>query len=121
MNRMGWARTYLSKAGLLRSTRRGYFQITERALDILRSGVAEINTKYLEQFPEFQEFRSGRGEVRRQDRVVTVTVPETAEIDQPRDEKAIRESFHIQALLAHVGEQMGFANLAPKAASIWCA
>jgi restriction system protein len=66
MNRIGWARTYLNKAGLLRSPRRGYFQITERALDILRRGIAEINTKYLEQFAEFQEFRSGRGEVRRE-------------------------------------------------------
>jgi len=114
MNRIGWARTYLSKAGLLRSPRRGYFQITERALDILKQGVAEINTKYLEQFPEFQEFRSGRGEVRRQDRVVTVTVPEGTEIDRPADEKAIRESFHIQALLARIGEQMGFSIWLPK-------
>jgi len=114
MNRIGWARTYLSKAGLLRSPRRGYFQITERALDILRRGVVEINTKYLEQFPEFQEFRSGRGEVRRQDRVVTVTVPEGTAIDQPADERTIRESFHIQALLARIGEQMGFSIWLPK-------
>jgi hypothetical protein len=114
MNRLGWARTYLSKAGFLRSPRRGYFQITERALDTLRNGAAEINTKYLEQFPEFQEFRSGRGEVRRQDRLVTVTVPEGSEIDRPADEKAIRESFHIQALLARIGEQMGFSIWLPK-------
>jgi hypothetical protein len=114
MNRIGWARTYLSKAGLLRSPRRGYFQITDRALNILRGGVAEINTKYLEQFPEFLEFRSGRGEVRRQDRLVTVTVPEGSEIDRPADEKAIRESFHIQALLARIGEQMGFSIWLPK-------
>lgn len=29
-NRVEWARTYLKKAGLLESTRRGFFQITSR-------------------------------------------------------------------------------------------
>jgi hypothetical protein len=114
INRVGWARTYLSKAGLLHSLRRGYFQITQRGLDILRGGVTEINTKYLEQFPEFQEFRSGRGEVRRQDRVVTVTVPEGSEVERPPDDKVVRESFHIQGLLARIGEQMGFNIWLPK-------
>lgn len=114
INRIGWARTYLSKAGLLHSPRRGYFQVTQRGLDILRSGVTEINTKYLEQFPEFQEFRSGRGEVRRQDRVVTVTVPEGSEVERSSDDKIVRESFHIQALLARIGEQMGFNIWLPK-------
>lgn len=114
MNRLGWARTYLSKAGLLHSPRRGYFQITQRGLDIFRSGVTEINTKYLEQFPEFQKFRSGRGEVRRQDRVITVTVPEGSEVERSSDDKIVRESFHIQALLARIGEQMGFNIWLPK-------
>ena len=31
-NRVHWAKTYLSKAGLLESTRRGYFKITPRGL-----------------------------------------------------------------------------------------
>lgn len=114
INRIGWARTYLSKAGLLHSPKRGYFQITNRGLDILKGGTIEINTKYLEQFPEFQEFRAGRGEVHRQDRVVTVTVPGGSEADRTTDEKAIRESFHIQGLLARIGEQMGFSIWLPK-------
>ena len=29
-NRVGWARTYMKKAGLLESPRRGYFRITRR-------------------------------------------------------------------------------------------
>lgn len=114
INRIGWARTYLNKAGLLHSPKRGYFQITNRGLDILKGGTTEINTKYLEQFPEFQEFRAGRGEVHRQDRIVTVTVPEGSEADRTTDEKAIRESFHIQGLLARIGEQMGFSIWLPK-------
>src|SRR4051794_23353543 len=32
-NRVGWARTYLKKAGLVESTRRSYFRITQRGLE----------------------------------------------------------------------------------------
>lgn len=114
INRVGWARTYLSKAGFLHSPRRGYFQITHRGLAALRDNTTEINTKYLQQFPEFQAFQSGRGEVRRQDRIITVTVPDEGEIDRRLDEKAIRESCHVQAMLARIGEQMGFSIWIPK-------
>ncbi|MGL5489563.1 MAG: winged helix-turn-helix domain-containing protein, partial [Shewanella sp.] len=34
-NRIGWARTYLSKAGLLEVTRRAHFVITERGRDAI--------------------------------------------------------------------------------------
>jgi restriction system protein len=59
INRIGWARTYMKKAGLLRNTRRGYFQITDRGLTVVREKPAEVNVKYLERFPEFLEFRTG--------------------------------------------------------------
>jgi restriction system protein len=58
-NRVGWARTYMKKAGLLESTGRGKFRINDRGLAVLRSDPAEINVKFLEQFPEFQEFHRG--------------------------------------------------------------
>ena len=57
-NRVGWARTYLKKAGLLKSTRRGYYQITERGLSVLADKPTAISAKFLNQFPEFQEFQS---------------------------------------------------------------
>jgi len=56
-NRAGWAKTYLSKAGLLRPTRRGYFETTERGRQILASRPERIDIKLLSQFPEFEEFR----------------------------------------------------------------
>jgi len=56
-NRVGWARTYLTKAGLLESTGRGQFKITPRGLDVLKSGITDIDKSYLYQFPEFVEFR----------------------------------------------------------------
>ena len=36
-NRIGWARTYLKKAGLLESPKRGIFRITERGTKTLAS------------------------------------------------------------------------------------
>src|SRR3990167_6538923 len=55
-NRVSWARIYLVKAGLLKSSRRGYFTITDKGLDILKQNPPEINVEYLKQFPEFTEF-----------------------------------------------------------------
>jgi restriction system protein len=57
-NRVGWARTYLKKAGLLASTRRGYFRITQRGLDVLDKQPPAIDTAYLKQFPEFVKFQT---------------------------------------------------------------
>ncbi|MCX7834234.1 MAG: restriction endonuclease [Ignavibacteria bacterium] len=57
-NRVGWARTFLKKAGLLESTRRSYIQITEKGIEELNKNPEKINVKYLEQFPEFIEFRN---------------------------------------------------------------
>lgn len=58
-NRVAWARTYMKKAGLLESTGRGKFRINDRGLAVLRENPPEINVKFLEQFPEFLEFRDG--------------------------------------------------------------
>jgi restriction system protein len=57
-NRVGWARTYMKMAGLLVSTRRAHFQITERGLSVLNNRPTRIDTDFLSQFPEFVEFRA---------------------------------------------------------------
>jgi restriction system protein len=59
-NRVGWARTYLNKAGLLKSERRGYFSITYKGLDLLKQNPIEINNNLLEKYPEFNNFISFR-------------------------------------------------------------
>ncbi|MGQ0446019.1 MAG: restriction endonuclease [Beijerinckiaceae bacterium] len=56
-NRVHWAKTYLTKAGLLEGTRRGYFKLTPRGTEVLESKPARIDVKFLSQFNEFQEFR----------------------------------------------------------------
>jgi restriction system protein len=57
-NRIGWARTYMKKAGLLENPKRGYFKITDRGLDALKQDKA-INVKFLMQYPEFVAFHKG--------------------------------------------------------------
>lgn len=59
-NRVGWARTYLKKAGLIEATRRAYNRITERGLEILKQNPKRIDVKYLDQFEEFKSFRALR-------------------------------------------------------------
>lgn len=56
-NRVGWANSYLKKALLLESPRRGALRITARGKQILGDNPARIDVKYLERFPEFIEFR----------------------------------------------------------------
>jgi restriction system protein len=56
-NRVGWARTYLKKAGLIEDPRRGYFQITERGQTVLKKKPTRIDMKFLGHFPEYVEFR----------------------------------------------------------------
>lgn len=56
-NRVGWARTYLKKAGLLDSAKRGYVSITERGRALLAQQPARIDNNTLGQYPEFVQFR----------------------------------------------------------------
>lgn len=60
-NRVGWAATYLKKAGLLEPTRRGYYKITTRGRELLTKNPTLINVKLLEKYPEFIEFKKLRG------------------------------------------------------------
>ena len=57
-NRIAWARSHLTMAGLLEKTGRGAFRITQRGKDALSSNPAQINLRFLQQFPEYAEARS---------------------------------------------------------------
>lgn len=59
-NRVNWARTYLKKAALIESPKRGVHRITKRGLEILKKKPEQIDIAYLGQFEEFKEFRAIR-------------------------------------------------------------
>lgn len=61
-NRIGWAKTYLTKSGLLESTRRAHFVITERGKQALSDPHAVIDNAYLKQFEEFNAFKEQKND-----------------------------------------------------------
>jgi restriction system protein len=59
-NRVAWAKQYLTQAGLLVSTRRGYYVITNKGRQVLASSPKRVDVRFLDQFPEFRDFRVRR-------------------------------------------------------------
>lgn len=56
-NRVYWALTHLRHAGLLESTRRGFFKISQRGIVVLQQTPPKIDLRLLSQYPEYLEFR----------------------------------------------------------------
>lgn len=54
-NRVGWTQSELKHSGLIQSTRRGYFEITDRGLEALSQNVT-IDKKFLRQYPEYLDY-----------------------------------------------------------------
>lgn len=67
VNRVGWAKTYLSKAGLIIATRRGHFCISELGKKVLNSNPPEINLGFLMQFEQFRQFKQKTSEIEEQE------------------------------------------------------
>lgn len=76
INRTGWARTYLSKAGLVESPSRGKFQITEEGLKALNTG-QQIDLKYLYQYESFRTFHK-RNINKKTEKTNDATIEETS-------------------------------------------
>ncbi len=58
-NRIAWARSHMSMAGLIESPRRGVFRITDQGLALLGKKPVEINLRLLRQYPEYEKNRKG--------------------------------------------------------------
>jgi len=84
-NRVGWARIYLTKSGLLEMTRRSFSRITERGKQVLKSNPTRIDMNYLKQFPEYLEFKE-RGTEHRQGKGIDGT-------DQKTPEEVLEDAF----------------------------
>lgn len=79
-NRVGWARTYMAKAGLIDSVRRGYFRISQEGGKVLAAKPERVDVKFLEQFPEFVAFRDlhHKQEDKKDDQQAEAETPEEA-------------------------------------------
>jgi restriction system protein len=57
-NRIGWANTYLKKAGLLDSPARATIVITDTGKQVVADNPEKIDSNYLKRFPSFSGFKS---------------------------------------------------------------
>jgi restriction system protein len=56
-NRVGWTRSYLKKAGLIKYPERGVYQISNTGKTFLATNPTKLRMKQLEQFPQYKEWR----------------------------------------------------------------
>ncbi len=98
-NRVGWANTYLKKAGLINSEKRGYLQITERGKKVLANDPQEINVPFLRQFSEFNEFTK----IKRDGSTKTKEIKEISEEEQTPEE--LLEYAH-QKLITDLSQEL---------------
>lgn len=63
-NRVGWAKTYLKKAGLIEAPRNAACKITKEGQKALAQKPEIIDSKFLNQFSSFREFQYGDEEAR---------------------------------------------------------
>lgn len=94
-NRVGWAKTYLKKAGLIEQPKRSYLKITNRGMEVLQKNLPSINMKYLEQFPEYIAFRDNQeqGDGEQQELLSSPSQSETPEELIENGAKAIRKDL----------------------------
>ncbi len=99
-NLIGWAGTYLTKAGLLEKPVRGTYRITDRGLDILKSSPDRVDAKFLRRFPEFEAFQ---GRSHKPHQANYEIEPETP-VDCQTPEEILQESY--QALKVELAEEI---------------
>lgn len=99
-NRVGWAKTYLKKAGLLDSPKRATFVITEIGRQTLSRNPDRIDAKYLRQFPAFLEFQNAsRNDTETEEEISTVTINEqTPEENLDKAYQRIRKALASELL-----------------------
>lgn len=89
-NRLGWARTYMKKAGLLATPSRAKFIITEKGIDLLKEKPKEITSKFLKRYPEFIEFQSIK---KIKDNVIEQSFEISSIIDGKTPEEALEYAY----------------------------
>jgi restriction system protein len=88
-DRIHWAKTYLSKARLLESTGRGFFQITERGYSVLNTNPTDIDNRFLSQFPEFVEFQTPSDIAED----TTISLPKLEAVDEQTPQEQIQAIY----------------------------
>ncbi len=100
-NRVGWAKTYLKKAGLIDSPKRAMVVITDLGLDILNTNPEKIDAKFLRQFPSFLEFQNASRTENEETEIETIpkdTIEQTPEETLDLAYRRIRKALAAELL-----------------------
>lgn len=106
-NRTHWARSYLKQAGLVRNTRRSYFQLTDQGREVLADASIELNSKFLEKFEAFREFQNRTS---KPDAIQEATATEADTEGTPDEELQIAHTRLNKALAASLIDQARSAS-----------
>ena len=104
-NRVGWAKTYMFKAGLFESPKRGYFKITDAGKKLLAEKPARVDARVLRRYPSFVEFQGMRHEQEQE-------TPMTLALSQESPEELI-ETAHAQLKRALASDLITRIKAAP--------
>jgi restriction system protein len=88
-SRIGWARTYLSKAGLLESPKRAVWRISASGLALLKRNPKSLSSKDLEVFDAFRAFKTAG----KQEREAPGTPPTAATVQRNQRLESPEESL----------------------------
>lgn len=101
-NRVHWAISHLKMAGLLESTRRGVYRITDRGKSVIAQKPAQVNIALLRQFPEYDKMVRGWRERARRPRPPRVHAPGPDSAKTPAEQ--LEEAY--QTLRANLAREL---------------
>jgi restriction system protein len=77
-NRVSWIFAHLQKAGIIEKTRRGFYKITSRGIELLEQNPEKISIKTLKQFPEYLDFWKPKKSNEIEERIINVELETSA-------------------------------------------
>lgn len=110
-NRIGWAKTYLQKAGVVVSPKRAQIMITDRGKALLSSGETITNALLEEKYPEFAEFCGKKSSDKVIDVTDTVLAEETPQEVLDRVYGTINEQLADDLLIEIMGQSAKFFEI----------
>lgn len=109
-NRLGWAITYLKKAGLIESVSRGVYEITALGRKDSETSTQKLTRDYLRKFPGFDEFISRPDSDSKKSKQAKQPESDSDESSTPEDSIANAFNSLNNALIAELKENVSRMN-----------
>ena len=86
LNRLHWAKSYMQRAGIIESTRHGYFRVTQMGIELLKEKLNRVDNSVLSRFPEFVEWRKRSASSSQREKAIERSVEVELEKSSPEDQ-----------------------------------